>query len=59
MEVKDDVGKKQVFLIGMGQFANNMSSVMLDSYLVIFYADVYGLSPTAVAMLLLKTNGGF
>lgn len=41
------------FVLGMGNFAAQLSWTMVSAYLSIFYTDVYGLGVGAVAMLML------
>lgn len=48
-----EVGKKQIFTYGMGNFASQLSWTMVSTYLSVFYTDVFGLSAGAVAVLFL------
>lgn len=41
------------FVYGLGNFASQLSWMMVSTYLSIFYTDVFGLSVGAVAMLML------
>lgn len=47
------VGKGQYLAYGLGNFASQMSWTMVSSYLTLFYTDVFGLVPGAVATLFL------
>ena len=51
--VKENVGRIQVGVYGMGNFASQLSWTMVSTYLSIFYTDVFGLGVGAVAMLML------
>ena len=50
---KENVGPIQVGAYGIGNFACQLSFTMVNMYLAYFYTDVFGLSATAVATLLL------
>ena len=50
---KETVGPIQVGAYGIGNFACQLSFTMVNMYLAYFYTDVFGLSATAVATLLL------
>lgn len=43
---------KDYFIFGMGNFASQLSWTMVSTYLSIFYTDVFGLAPAAVALLM-------
>ena len=45
MARQDNVGKKEYFAYGMGNFASQLSWTMVSTYLSIFYTDVFGLAP--------------
>lgn len=47
------LGFKEFFVYGMGNFASQMSWTMVSTYLSLFYTDVFGLGPGAVAILML------
>ncbi len=47
------VGAKEYFVYGLGNFASQLSWMMVSTYLSVFYTDVFGLTPAAVAMLML------
>ncbi len=47
------VGKKQIAVYGLGNFASQLSWTMVSSYLILFYTDVFGLATGAVALLML------
>ena len=47
------VGRLQVGAYGVGNFACQLSFTMVNMYLSYFYTDVFGLTPAAVAFLLL------
>lgn len=47
------VGPRQYFAYGLGNFASQLSWTMVSTYLAVFYTDVFGLAPAAVALLLL------
>lgn len=47
------LGFKEYFVYGMGNFASQLSWTMVSTYLSIFYTDVFGLMPAAVALLML------
>lgn len=47
------VGRLQVGAYGVGNFACQLSFTMVNMYLSYFYTDVFGLTPAAVALLLL------
>lgn len=44
---------KDYFIYGMGNFASQLSWTMVSTYLSLFYTDVFGLAPGAVAILML------
>ncbi|MBE5909860.1 MFS transporter [Pseudobutyrivibrio sp.] len=50
---KGEVGNLQVGMYGIGNFAAQLSWTMVSTYLAIFYTDVFGLAPAAVALLML------
>ncbi|MDO4623572.1 MAG: MFS transporter [Eubacteriales bacterium] len=41
------------FVYGLGNFASQLSWTMVGTYLSVFYTDVFGLAPGAVALLML------
>lgn len=47
------LGFKEYFVYGMGNFASQLSWMMVSTYLSVFYTDVFGLLPGAVAVLML------
>lgn len=47
------IGKGTYLSFGMGNFASQMSWMMVSTYLAIFYTDVFGLATGAVATLFL------
>ncbi len=47
------VGKAQIGIYGLGNFASQLSWTMVSTYLIIFYTDVVGLTTGAVAILML------
>lgn len=47
------IGAKEYTAYGMGNFASQLSWTMVSTYLSVFYTDVFGLAPAAVALLLL------
>lgn len=53
MNNKTKVGRLQVGAYGVGNFACQLSFTMVNMYLSYFYTDVFGLTPAAVALLLL------
>lgn len=53
MNKKYNVGPKQYFTYGMGNFASQLSWTMVSTYLAVFYTDVFGISTGAVAILFL------
>lgn len=53
MAKQDNVGKKEYFAYGIGNFASQLSWTMVSTYLSIFYTDVFGLAPSAIAVLFL------
>jgi sugar (glycoside-pentoside-hexuronide) transporter len=53
MDKNYQVGKKQIFAYGMGNFASQLSWTMVSTYLAVFYTDTFGLSAGAVAVLFL------
>lgn len=53
MKTKGEVGKVQVGMYGIGNFAAQLSWTMVSTYLALFYTDVFGLAPAAVALLML------
>lgn len=53
MKETHEVGKVQIGMYGIGNFAAQLSWTMVSTYLVIFYTDVFGLAASAVAMLML------
>ncbi len=50
---KANVGKAQIGIYGLGNFASQLSWTMVSSYLILFYTDVFGLATGAVALLML------
>lgn len=48
-----NVGKAQYLSYGLGNFASQLSWMMVSSYLTIFYTDVFGLAAGAVSILFL------
>lgn len=53
MNKNTKVGRLQVGAYGVGNFACQLSFTMVNMYLSYFYTDVFGLTPAAVALLLL------
>lgn len=53
MENNYKIGAKEYVSYGMGNFASQLSWTMVSTYLSVFYTDVFGLTPAAVALLLL------
>lgn len=50
---KSGLGKVQIGVYGLGNFASQLSWTMVSSYLILFYTDVFGLATGAVAILML------
>lgn len=48
-----DVGKGQIAIYGLGNFACQLSWTMVSSYLILFYTDAFGLAAGSVAILML------
>lgn len=44
---------KDYFIYGAGNFASQLSWMMVSTYLSLFYTDVFGLTPAAVSLLML------
>lgn len=44
---------KDYFVYGAGNFASQLSWMMVSTYLSLFYTDVFGLTPAAVSLLML------
>ena len=53
MEKQYTIGPKQYFTYGLGNFASQLSWIMVSTYLAVFYTDVFGLTAGAVAILFL------
>lgn len=53
MQKEYEVGRKQYFAFGLGNFASQLSWTMVSTYLSIFYTDVVGLAPAAISILFL------
>lgn len=51
--MNNKIGKGTYLSFGMGNFASQMSWMMVSTYLAIFYTDVFGLATGAVATLFL------
>ncbi len=49
----NDVGKAQIFAYGASNFANQLSWMMVSSYLTYFYLEVFGLAAGTIAMIML------
>lgn len=47
------LGFKEYFVYGLGNFASQLSWMMVSTYLSLFYTDVFGLTPIAVSVLML------
>jgi sugar (glycoside-pentoside-hexuronide) transporter len=50
---KYPVGKSQIAIYGLGNFASQLSWTMVSTYLILFYTDVFGLATGAIAILML------
>lgn len=53
MEKEYKIGSKQYFTYAIGNFASQLSWMMVSTYLAVFYTDVFGLTTGAVAVLFL------
>lgn len=46
------------FLIGSGEFGENMSNAMFTTYISIFYTDIAGIAPALVTLIVWITKSG-